>query len=232
MSAPLVSLGRPGRTRSLLCAFLLIVPAGIVVRDSCFCQTGKSAREFLPADLVEITLLDSTIRLDIRYATENNFMGRRMYSAARAFLQRSAAEALVRVNAKLRPHGYGLLVFDGYRPWSVTKRFWDETPVEKRSFVADPKVGSRHNRGCAVDLSLYALASGREVEMPSPYDEFSARASPEFDGGTGDQRKMRDLLRGAMESEGFSVNSGEWWHFDYKEWEDYEILDLKFEEIK
>ena len=103
----------------------------------------------------------------------NNFMGRPMYSRAQAFLQRPAAEALVRVHRALRAKGYGLLVFDGYRPWAVTKKFWDETPPEKRSFVADPKKGSKHNRGCAVDLSLYDLRTGAEVSMPSPYDDFT-----------------------------------------------------------
>ena len=184
------------------------------------------------SDLVEIATLDSTIKLEIRYATDNNFMKRQMYSQARAFLRRSTAEALVRVHHSLFRQGYGLLIFDGYRPWSVTKKFWDETPPEKRAFVADPKQGSKHNRGCAVDLSLYDLRTGKEIEMPSAYDEFSERASPDYRGGTAAQRKSRDLLRSAMEAEGFTVNPGEWWHFDYKDWEKYPILDLKFEEIE
>jgi D-alanyl-D-alanine dipeptidase len=188
--------------------------------------------KFHSPDLVQIVALDSTIKLDIRYATVNNFMRRPMYSRAVAFLQRPAGEALVRVNKKLKLRGYALLVFDGYRPWSVTKKFWDETPQEKRKFVADPAKGSRHNRGCAVDLSMYDLVTGREVEMPSPYDDFTERASPTYAGGTSAQRAMRDVLREAMESEGYTVNSGEWWHFDYKDWENYQILDLSFEEIE
>jgi len=118
---------------------------------------------FRPADLVEIVSLDPTIKLDIRYATPNNFVGRPVYTEARAFLQRPAAEALVRAHRSVRDKGYGLLVFDGYRPWSVTKLFWDVTPRLKRDFVANPKKGSKHNRGCAVDLSLYDLRTGREV---------------------------------------------------------------------
>ena len=120
--------------------------------------------------------------------------------------------------------GVGLLVFDAYRPWSVTKQFWDETPPSKRAFVADPRQGSKHNRGCAVDLSFYDLATGREIAMPSSYDEFSERASPRYTGGTKKQRRWRDLLRAAMESEGFTVDKGEWWHFDYREWRVYPVM--------
>jgi D-alanyl-D-alanine dipeptidase len=132
---------------------------------------------------VEIKALDPGIHLDIRYATANNFVGRPVYKEARAFLQRPAAEALVRAHRALAAQGYGIVVFDGYRPWSVTKLFWDVTPEDKKEFVADPSQGSRHNRGCAVDLSLYDLASGREVEMPSGYDEMTERAYPDYAGG-------------------------------------------------
>src|SRR5262245_36117646 len=143
---------------------------------------------FRRPDLVEIVKLDPTIKLEIRYATSNNFLGRPVYEEARAFLQRPPAQALARINQALRKQGYGLLVFDGYRPWSITKAFWDATPQNKRQFLADPNKGSRHNRGCAVDLSLYDLKSGREVTMPSAYDEFSERAYPNYQGGTAEQR--------------------------------------------
>ncbi len=182
-------------------------------------------------DLVELVQLDSTIRLDIRYATPHNFMGRPMYAQARAFLQRPAAEAVVRVHRALHAKGYGLLVFDGYRPWAVTKKFWDETPPAKRSFVANPKKGSKHNRGSAVDLSLYDLRTGKEVVMPSPYDDFTPKASSSYAGGTDEQRKMRALLRSAMEAEGFRVEPGEWWHFDHRTWREYPILDIPFEKL-
>jgi D-alanyl-D-alanine dipeptidase len=118
---------------------------------------------FRQPDLVELIKLDPTIRLDIRYATRNNFLGKAVYKQPRAFLQRPAAEALARVNQSLRKRGYGLVVFDGYRPWAVTKVFWDVTPVDKKIFVADPSKGSRHNRGCAVDLSLFDLKTGEQV---------------------------------------------------------------------
>jgi len=182
-------------------------------------------------DLVELKALDPTIKLDIRYAGTNNFLGRPVYRQARAFLQKPAAEALVRISHFLRDKGYGLIVFDGYRPWTVTKTFWDETPENKRQFVADPSKGSRHNRGCAVDLSLYDLKTGKEIEMPSGYDEFTERAYPNYSGGTDLQREMRDLLRNAMETGGFTVYEFEWWHFDYKDWREYPVLDIQFDQI-
>ena len=186
---------------------------------------------FRKPELVELVTLDSGFRLDIRYARADNFLGTPVYSEARAFLQRPVAEALVRVLHKLKPLGYGLLVHDAYRPWYVTKIFWDATPAEGKIFVADPKKGSRHNRGCAVDLTLYDLASGRSVEMPGLWDEMSPRSFPNFPGGTSLERWHRDLLRRAMESEGFTVNEDEWWHFDFKDWKLYAILDTPFEEL-
>jgi len=197
------------------------------------CQHGppKEAGPFLETDLVELTKMDPSIRLDIRYATTNNFLHRPVYTQARAFLQRPAAEALVRANRTLQARGYRVLVFDGYRPWSVTRIFWDSASAEERriEFVANPRNGSRHNRGCAVDLTLVDLKTGIEVPMPSGYDEFSKRAFPEYAGGTAASRELRDLLRGAMEAEGFTVYQAEWWHFDYKDWRQYRILDEPFE---
>ncbi len=183
------------------------------------------------AELVEVVALDASIRLDVRYATANNFVGRPVYDQARVFLQRPAAEAVARAHRGLKAHGYGLLLFDGYRPWRVTRVFWDVTPPEKRAFVADPAQGSRHNRGCAVDLTLFDLKTGREVSMPSAYDEMTERAHPDYAGGTRDQRRARDLLRAAMEAQGFHVIDNEWWHFDYDGWRAYPILDLPFEAL-
>jgi D-alanyl-D-alanine dipeptidase len=180
-------------------------------------------------DLVELVTLDTTIRLDIRYATTNNFMGARMYSAARAFLQRPAAEALLRAHRALRAQGYGLLIHDAYRPWSVTWMFWEATPPSQRIFVANPARGSKHNRGCAVDLTMYELATGRPVVMPSGYDEFTPRAHPDYPGGTEEQRALRALLRRAMETEGFSVDPNEWWHFDYRDWARYPVMNIPVE---
>ena len=214
-------------------AYLLVAIAAVAASIS-HCASNRPPQEqgsFRKPELVELVKLDPTIRLDVRYATPNNIVQRPVYRQARAFLQRPAAEALVRAHRALAERGYGLLVFDGYRPWSVTKIFWDSVRPDQRAFVADPRKGSKHNRGCAVDLSLYDLATSQEVEMPSAYDETSERASPDYPGGTPEQRARRDLLRAAMEEEGFTVEPNEWWHFNYKDWRQYSILDVPFEAV-
>jgi D-alanyl-D-alanine dipeptidase len=214
-----------------IAVFLLLwlVPVGTTGSQD---APPREAWPFRSAELVEIVTLDPSIRLDIRYATAQNLAGRAVYDEARAFLQRPAAEAAVLAHRALRAHGYGLLVFDGYRPWRVTKLFWEVTPPEKREFVANPAKGSKHNRGCAVDLSLYDLGTGREVEMPSAYDEMTPRAYPDYAGGPAEARQRRDLLRRVMEAEGFAVEPNEWWHFNYKDWRDYPILDVPFAAIR
>jgi D-alanyl-D-alanine dipeptidase len=187
---------------------------------------------FLSPDLVELAPLDTTIRYDIRYATPDNFMGAPFYTEARAFLQRGAALALLRAHRWLEQFGYGLLIHDAYRPWSVTKMFWDATPPAQRDFVANPARGSKHNRGCAVDLTLYDLRTGRPVEMPSTYDEFSDRAYNDYAGGTSLARWHRALLRTAMEREGFRNERFEWWHFDHGDWHRHAILNIPFESLR
>jgi len=176
----------------LTLVMVILTAVNLVVRAQ---EPPKETGPFRTPELVEVVKLDRTIRLDIRYANSNNFLGRPVYKEARAFLQRPAAEALVRANKALRKKGYGLVIHDGYRPWSVTKIFWDATPEDKRIFVADPAQGSRHNRGCAVDLSMFDLRTGRIVEMPSAYDEMSERSHINYEGGTAEARRLRDLLR-------------------------------------
>ena len=183
------------------------------------------------AHLVELTSLDKSIKLDIRYATADNFVGRPVYPEARAFLQKPAAEAVVKVHRKLKDRGLGIVIFDGYRPWSITKLFWEVVREDQRKFVADPAKGSKHNRGCAVDLSVFDLKTGALIDMPSGYDEFTERASPNYTGGTDQQRTNRDMLRKLMEDVGFTVNPNEWWHFDYKNWQDYAIYDIALSEV-
>jgi len=186
---------------------------------------------FKNIDLVELKYFDETIKYDIRYAGTNNFMSNKFYSKASAYLQRPAAKALERAHKKLNFFGYGLLIHDAYRPWYVTKMFWDATPDDKKIFVANPKDGSRHNRGCAVDLTLYELKTGKVIEMVGGYDEMTSRSFPNYYGGTSEQRWHRKLLREVMESEGFSVYDYEWWHFDYKDWKQYPIANTRFEDL-
>jgi D-alanyl-D-alanine dipeptidase len=187
---------------------------------------------FRKPDLVDLTALDKTIKLDIRYASSNNFLGTPLYTSARAFMQRPAAEALLRAHKQLATRGFGLLIHDAYRPWFVTRMFWDATPEKYHLFVADPQEGSRHNRGCAVDLTLYDLKTGKAVDMVSGYDEFSDRAFADYPGGTSRQRRHRDLLRRSMEDEGFTVYPAEWWHYDFRDWRHYPILNLPFEQLQ
>jgi zinc D-Ala-D-Ala dipeptidase len=219
------------RYRSLALFFLLAaaVPGVMIQAQSdppIGCNPCRSS------ELVELVKLDSTIKLDIRYATDNNFAGKAVYSEPRAFLLRPAAEALLSAHNWLKKYGYGLIVFDAYRPWSVTKLFWDITPADKRAFVADPSIGSVHNRGCAVDVGLYDILTGQKVQMPSDYDEMTDRSFINYTGGTIGQRTWRDLLRRAMERERcFSVYSKEWWHYDFKDFRNYAILNIPFSSV-
>lgn len=207
-------------------------PVDVLREETKGLQPPREAGNFRKPELIDLTTLDRAIRLDIRYASTNNFMSSPFYTQARAFLQRPAAEALVRAHRKLANYGYGLLIHDAYRPWSVTKMFWEGTPPDKRQFVANPVPGSRHNRGCAVDLTSYERGSGQPAVMTGGYDEMSERSYPKYPGGTSLQRWQRDLLRWAMESEGFTVNEVEWWHFDYKDWKLYPILNVPFEAVR
>ncbi|HLJ94639.1 MAG TPA: serine hydrolase [Gemmataceae bacterium] len=200
-------------------------------REALAAQPPRETGEFRKPDLVDLATLDPMIKLDIRYATTNNFLSSPLYRSAKAYLQRPAALALQRVHEKLAAQGYGLLIYDAYRPWSVTKMFWEATPEKDRIFVAVPAQGSRHNRGCAVDLTLYERSTGKAVAMMGGYDEMSDRSYPDYPGGTSLQRWHRELLRHAMEEEGFTVYEAEWWHFDYKDWRMYPILNQTFEEL-
>ena len=183
------------------------------------------------ADLVELIKLDKTIKLDIKYATADNFIGKPVYPEARAFLQRPAAEGVIRVHKWLNKQGLGVIIYDGYRPWSITKLFWEAVREDQKIFVADPAKGSKHNRGCAVDLGIFDLKTGKAIPMPSAYDEFTDRASPSYADGTAEERNNRDKLRQLMEANGFTVNANEWWHFDLVGWEQYAIYDIGFKEI-
>lgn len=206
-------------------------PVPELIKEALAAEPPKETGDFRTPDLVELAKQIRTVRLDIRYATTNNLFGTVFYSEPRAFMQRPAADALARVDHKLSELGYGLLIHDAYRPWYVTKVFWDATPQEKKIFVADPAKGSRHNRGAAVDLTLYDLKTKKPVEMVGTYDETTDRSYPNYPGGTSLQRWHRDRLREVMEFEGFTVYEAEWWHFDYKDWQLYPIGNEKFDEI-
>ena len=186
---------------------------------------------FRASDFVLLSDVDPRIRKDLRYASTRNFLGTRIYTGARALMQRPAAEALRLVQDDLERRGLGLVVYDAYRPWWVTWLFWEATPPEYRTFVATPSIGSRHNRGCAVDLGLVDLSSGLELPMPSGYDEFTERAYTDYRGGPASHLVNRELLISTMHEHEFTVYRAEWWHFDYEDWSRYRIGNQVFEEI-
>lgn len=176
-----------------------------------------------PDQLVEVRKLDPTIRVELVYATPNNFLGRAVYSDSRCFLRRSVAERLVRAQKRLLAQGYTLKIWDGYRPLSVQKEMWKILP--DANFVADPSKGSRHNRGAAVDLTMVD-AMGKEVEMPTPFDDFTIKAASHYSNVSELAKKHRQILQEAMQAEGFLIYDVEWWHFNDPQAEKFEILDI------
>ncbi|GMW00163.1 MAG: hypothetical protein AMXMBFR84_13010 [Candidatus Hydrogenedentota bacterium] len=199
------------------------------------CQHGSDLslvsvvpREVASQELVDLEVLIPDIVLDIRYATENNFTGRQIYPEARCFLIEEAALALLKVQADLRSQGYRLKVFDGYRPLSVQKIFWEILPDPR--YVADPSVGSRHNRGYAIDLTLVDL-QGNDVPMPTDYDDFSERSHRTFAGVSSDVARNREILEKAMKKHGFIPFPTEWWHFDFEGYENKPNLDIPIAEL-
>ncbi|OYY70151.1 MAG: hypothetical protein B7Y00_08545 [Sphingomonadales bacterium 17-56-6] len=186
-----------------------------------------------PQRLLELIKLDPTIRLDMRYATTNNFTGRVLYDEARAFLATPAALAVVRASKAAQADGFGLTIYDAYRPWRITKKLWDATPVgPKKEYVANPKRGSKHNRGCAVDLTLHDLQTGQLVEMPTGFDDFSDKAHRDYRGATAVASAHRARLAGYLEAEGFVGLSNEWWHFDFTGWAQFPVMDIPFNKIR
>jgi zinc D-Ala-D-Ala dipeptidase len=180
-------------------------------------------------DLVDLARFDPRLRFDIRYATASNFMSRVLYPVARAVAQRPVAEALSRVQTRAEAAGYGLLIFDAYRPWRITRAMWDATAPDQREFVADPATGSRHNRGCSIDLSLHR--GGIEVTMPSPYDDFTPAAYRSFAAAPPEALAASRLLESWMVAEGFVPLANEWWHYDWAAWRRYPIMDVPLEDV-
>lgn len=180
-------------------------------------------------ELVDLEKFIPDIALDIRYATTNNFTGEKIYEQPRAFARRPVAEALKKAQEEFRGHGFGIKIFDAYRPYAATVKFYEVYP--DTTFVASPYVGSRHNRGCAIDMTLIDLVTGEELKMPTGYDAFVRQARPAYPLSDAEVRKNRSLLIAVMDRHGFRVNSSEWWHFDFRGYRSYEVLDIAFEEL-
>ena len=180
--------------------------------------------------LVDLKKLDDEFQLDIRYASTNNFMRSKFYKNERAFFNMSAADRLIEAKNDLKELGYGIIIYDAYRSWFVTKMFWEGTPENLKHFVANPENGSSHNKGCAIDIGLYDIETGESIVMISGYDEFTERAYPNYMGGSKKQRDIRDMLIQVMERNDFNVYEYEWWHFNYNGC-DSGIMNYSFEEL-
>ncbi len=180
--------------------------------------------------LVDLETYIPDIILDIRYATANNFMHQQLYPVAKAYLRLPAARSLRKVQTELKKHGLGLKIFDAYRPYSITKKMWE--PYKDPNYVASPKTGSRHNRGCAVDLTLVNLKTGKQLKMPTPYDSFSEEAHQDYTDLPKDIVKNRALLKTTMEKCGFQPLSSEWWHYDYSGWDQFAVMDIPLSDLK
>jgi zinc D-Ala-D-Ala dipeptidase len=181
-------------------------------------------------ELIELYRFVPGIVLDIRYATENNFTGERIYTLAKAYARRPVAEALQKVQQDLKRMGLGIKIFDAYRPYKATVKFYEV--YKDTTYVASPYRGSRHNRGCAIDLTLIDLKTGKDLKMPTEYDSFRKEAWPSTKIKDHEATANRELLIKSMEKHGFRVNSSEWWHFDFIGYRKYEILDIDFEELE
>ena len=177
-------------------------------------------------ELVEIKKAIPSIVLDIRYATKNNFMKQIMYKQPRAFARKPVVQQLKVIQTALAKKGYGLKIFDAYRPYAITVAFYEK--ASDKNFVANPAKGSKHNRGCAVDLTIIDLKTGKDVPMPTPYDSFAPEAAPHFNELPAEIIKNRDFLIATMQAHGFKVIYNEWWHFDYNGWQGYDLMDIEF----
>lgn len=180
-------------------------------------------------ELVDLEKSVKNVILDIRYASADNFTKQVIYTQAKAYLRKPVAEALNRVAEFLVQHNAGIKVYDAYRPYAATVLFYQVYP--DKNFVADPRFGSRHNRGCAVDLTLYDLRTGRDFPMPSGFDDFSDKARPDYTELPKDVLNNRTFLFTVMEKFGFRHYPTEWWHFDYRDWEKYPLMDLSFDQL-
>jgi D-alanyl-D-alanine dipeptidase len=180
-------------------------------------------------ELVDLEQYIPGIVLDIRYATTNNFTGEKIYNLAKAYARKPVADAVKRAQAELQKQGLGIKIFDAYRPYKATVKFYEV--YKDTTYVASPYRGSRHNRGCAIDMTIINLKTGEELKMPTGYDSFQKEAWPKTPIKDPEARKNRALIIQVMEKQGFKVNSSEWWHFDFIGWRNYEVLDIDFEEL-
>ena len=182
--------------------------------------------------MIELDKMIPGIILDLRYATKNNFMHRRMYPVNTnfTFLRKPAADSLYKIQQELNKHGLGLKIFDAYRPYSVTEKFWELIHDER--YVADPSKASNHNRGIAVDLTIVNLKTQEELNMGTGFDNFTDSAHQSFKALPEDILQNRKYLNEVMEKYGFSPLETEWWHFTLKTKKAFDAMDLSFKSLK
>ncbi|MDR3665515.1 MAG: M15 family metallopeptidase [Ignavibacteriaceae bacterium] len=214
---------------SIICFGQSVNKYGLTIIDDTSFYRKEVERDSLNK-FVDLEKFIPGIKLDIKYATKNNFVGVPVYTEAKAFLRLPAAYALKKVQAELKKRGLGLKVYDAYRPYSVTVLFYDK--IRDTDFVASPWEGSRHNRGCAVDVSIINLKTGKELEMPTKIDDFTFKAHPDYKDIPDTVKSNRTLLFNVMKKYGFSQFPTEWWHFDFSGWINYFLMDLKFEDLE
>ena len=225
--------------RQLKCSLIVLI---VTFCSNCFAQNKYGLHaigfdEYLNSlvqspekELVNLETYIPGLMVDVRYATTNNFTGKKIYTLARAYARKPVAKALREIEKELGANGYGLKIFDGYRPYSATVKFYET--YHDTTFVASPYSGSKHNRGCALDLTLIKKSNGKELKMPTAYDAFLKEASPTFPVKNKKAKTNRDLLIRVMARHGFKVYENEWWHFDFVGWEQYEVMDIDFEELE
>jgi len=193
-------------------------------------QYELSVEKDATKELVDLEKVIPSVVLDIRYATANNFMKEKIYTLAKAYARKPVAEALKQAQTEFSKQGMGIKIFDAYRPYSATVKFYEV--YKDTTYVASPYKGSRHNRGCAIDMTLIDLKTGTELQMPTEYDSFRKEAWPSAPVGDPVVKKNRDLIISVMSKYGFKVNSSEWWHFDFTGWSKFEVMDIDFEELE
>lgn len=181
--------------------------------------------------MVNLRSIIPALVIDLRYTTAANFTGQVLYHDAHTtFLRKPAATALYRVQQKLRRKGLALKIWDAYRPYTVTQKMWEIVPDER--YAANPKYGSGHNRGAAVDLTLINIKTGKELDMGTGFDNFSDTAHLNFKGLTKKQKRNRKLLQAAMQAEGFIVLETEWWHFYLADAKKFPLLNISFSQLE
>jgi zinc D-Ala-D-Ala dipeptidase len=215
---------------------LCLIPIALIAQNkyrlkvTSYAEYKESLHANPEKELVNLESFIPGVVLDIRYATANNFTGEKIYNLARAYSRKSVAIALKKAQEEFKKQGLGIKIYDAYRPYKATIKFYES--YRDTTYVASPYRGSRHNRGCAIDMTIVDLKTGKELSMPTEYDSFKKEAWPTTPVKDPIIKKNRDLIISVMERNGFKVNASEWWHFDFIGWQKYEVMDIDFEELE